>query len=323
MIKKYFCLILVLISSIFCCGYSNYIIPGGENLGIEISTKGIMIIGFYRVNGNFNKGNPSLKVGDNIIKVENTSVNTIDDLIKTIEKEKKDDNVNLTIKRNNKLKKINLKLEKEDNIYKTGLYVKDSITGIGTLTYIDPETHKFGALGHEIIESNTNQKIEVKTGFIFKSLVTSIDRSSSGIAGGKKAKFYYDFEYGDISKNTKYGIYGTYNQSLPQKEKLKVAEPSDIKLGNAKIYTVLNGEKIESFDININKINPKNDIKNIYFNITSQKLLLKTGGVVQGMSGSPIIQDDKIIGAVTHVIVDNPKTGYGVFITKMLNEGEK
>ncbi len=322
-IKKYICLLLVIFSAFFSCGFSNYVIPGGENLGIEISTDGIMIIGFYKVNGKLNKGTPALKVGDVITKVEDTNVDNIDNLIKLMEEKKQNDTVNLTIKRNNKYKKINLELKKEDNIYKTGLFVKDSITGIGTLTYIDPKTHKFGALGHEIIESNSNKKIEVKTGFIFKSSITSIDRSSTGVAGGKKAKFYYDFEYGTINKNTKYGIYGTYEKNLPEKQEMQVAKNDEVKLGNAKIYTVLNDEKVEAFDININKIDKNHDIKNIYFNITSKELLVKTGGVVQGMSGSPIIQDDKIVGAVTHVIVDDPKTGYGIFITSMLKEGEK
>ena len=322
MIKKYITLFILMFSCFLSFGFTNEVIPGGENLGIEISSKGIMIIGFYKVNGKLNRGNPDLKVGDLIIKVGKDDVSNVEDLIKKIEENKIDDKVSLTIKRNKNIKNIELSLLKEDNIYKTGLYVKDNITGIGTLTYIDPETNIFGALGHEIIESNSNLKIEVKTGYIFKSTITSIDRSQSGNAGGKKAKFYNDFEYGKILKNTKYGIYGVYNKELPNKEIIKVAKNEEIKTGNAKIYTVLEGENIEQFDININRIDKNHDIKNLYFTITSKKLLVKTGGIVQGMSGSPIIQNNKIIGAVTHVIVDDPKTGYGIFISKMLKEGE-
>ena len=269
MIKKYITLLILMFSCFLSFGFTNEVIPGGENLGIEISSKGIMIIGFYKVDGKLNKGDPDLKVGDLIVKVEDEEVSNVEDLIEKIENKKIEDKVNLTIKRNKTFKKIVLTLKKVDNVYKTGLYVKDNITGIGTLTYIDPKTNIFGALGHEIIESNSNRKIEVKTGYIFKSTITSIDRSQSGLAGGKKAKFYNDFEYGKILKNTKYGIYGVYNQELPKKETVKVAKNEEIKTGNAKIYTVLEGENIEEFDININKIDNSHDIKNLYCGYSS------------------------------------------------------
>lgn len=320
--KKYFTILLILICSFFSFGFASKVIPGGENLGIEISSKGIMIIGFYKVDGKFNKGNPSLNVGDKILKVGNSDIDNINDLINKIDQEKENDKVKITVLRNKKIITCELPLYKEDNIYKTGLYVKDNITGIGTLTYIDPLNRTFGALGHEIIESNSNKKIEVKSGYIFKSSITSIDRSQNGVAGGKKAKFYNDFQYGQIEKNTKYGIYGKFNKDLPNKEVVEVATNEEVKTGKAQIYTVLEGENIEKFDINISKIDYNHDIKNLYFEISSKSLLVKTGGVVQGMSGSPIIQNNKIVGAVTHVIVDNPKTGYGIFISRMLKEGE-
>jgi stage IV sporulation protein B len=124
-------------------------------------------------------------------------------------------------------------------------------------------------------------------------------------------------------KNTTQGIYGIYNAEFPDKEALEVAQPDEIKLGKATIYTVLKGEDVNEYEINITKINKNTDVKNISFTITDKELLKKTGGVIQGMSGSPIIQNNKIIGTVTHVIVDNPESGYGIFITSMLEEGEK
>lgn len=303
--------------------YSDYIIPGGENVGIEINSKGIMVIGFYKINGKLNKGNPNIKVGDQIIKVENTVVSTTQDLINAIEKEKNSSSVKLTILRDNKEKEITLDLILVDGIYKTGLYVKDNVTGIGTLTYIDPQTKIFGALGHQVAESNSNMTVEVKSGLIFRSFVTSIDKSSTGTPGGKNAKLDYETKYGNIYQNTEYGIFGKYTDSFPQKDFLKVANPNEIELGKAYIYTVLKDEDIEQFEINITKIDKNNEIKNIYFEVTDPTLLEKTGGVVQGMSGSPIIQNNKIIGGVTHVIVSNPTTGIGIFITTMLKEGEK
>lgn len=303
--------------------YSDYIIPGGETLGIEINSDGIMVIGFYQINGKFNKGNPVIKSGDYITKVNGTEVTTVNELTAVIEDNVDDGFVEVTYNRNGKEKTSKLALIKDDDVYKTGLYVKDSITGIGTLSYIDPETKIFGALGHEIVESNTNTVVEIKSGIIFRNYITGIDKSSNGIPGSKNAKFYYDTTYGKILKNTNVGIYGIYENDLPNKELYEVATPDEIKIGKATIYTVLEGEKIKDYSIEITAINETSDIKNISFVIDDEELLDKTGGVVQGMSGSPIIQNDKIIGAVTHVVIDNPTTGYGIFITTMLEEGEK
>ena len=303
--------------------YSDYIIPGGETIGIEINSNGIMVIGFYGINGKFNKGNPTIKAGDYIIKVNDTLVNNIGELTKIVEDNVDNGYVDLTIKRNNKEIISRLDLVKDSGIYKTGLYVKDSITGIGTLSYIDPETRIFGALGHEIIESTTSSIVEIKGGMIFRNYITGIEKSMNGVAGSKNAKFYYDTKYGKILKNTNVGIYGIYDSILPSKDALKVVEPNEIKVGNASIYTVLNGEDIKEYKINITSINETSNIKNIAFTIDDEELINQTGGVVQGMSGSPIIQNNKLIGVVTHVIIDNPKTGYGIFITTMLKEGEK
>ena len=303
--------------------YSEYIIPGGENVGIEINSKGIMVIGFYKVNGKLNKGNPNIKVGDQIVKVGNTEVSSATELVEAIDNNRKNDKVDLTVLRDGKSKNITLDLMLVDGIYKTGLYVKDNVTGIGTLTYIDPSTNIYGALGHQVTQSNTNTTVEVKTGLIFRSYVTSIDRSTDGNPGGKNAKLDYSTKYGNIKLNTEYGIFGEYTDMLPNKQTLKVAQPEEIKEGEAYIYTVLEDETIEKFKINIIKIDKNNEIKNIHFEVVDNDLLKKTGGIVQGMSGSPIIQDDKIIGGVTHVIVSNPTSGIGIFITTMLKEGEK
>lgn len=303
--------------------YSDYIIPGGETLGIEINSDGIMVIGFYQINGKYNKGTPVIKSGDYITEVNGISVETVDGLTDVIEDNVSDGYVEVTIKRNGKVKTSELELIKDGDIYKTGLYVKDSITGIGTLSYIDPETKVFGALGHEIVESNTNEIVEIRSGLIFRNYITGIDKSASGVPGSKNAKFYYETTYGKILKNTNVGIYGIYESEIPNKELYEVASPDEVRVGSATIYTVLNGEEINEYSIEITGISETSDIKNISFIIDDEELLDKTGGVVQGMSGSPIIQNGKIIGAVTHVVIDNPTTGYGIFITTMLEEGEK
>ena len=303
--------------------YSDYIIPGGDTLGIDINSDGIMVIGFYEINGKYNKGTPNIKVGDYILEIENEKVSDVNSLTRIVEKNIDKGYVDVLVKSRGKLKNVKLDLIKDDNVYKTGLYVKNSITGIGTLSYIDPSTKIFGALGHEIIDSNTSEIVEIKSGTIFKNYITGIEKSVTGTAGSKNAKFYYNTKYGVILKNTNVGIYGKYDASLPNKEPMKVAKTNEVKIGDAYISTVIEGQKINNFNIEITKIDETAKIKNITFTIKDEELLAKTGGVVQGMSGSPIIQNDKIVGAVTHVIVDNPTTGYGLFITTMLKEGEK
>ncbi len=319
--KNILIIFILLLFPLNAFAYSNYIIPGGNNIGIEVKNDGIIVIGFYKVNNRYNTN--ELKIGDVITKINNNNVYTIDEMVREIENSVKDNKVDITVIRNKKEKSFEFNLIKQDGIYKTGLYVKDSISGIGTLTYIDPISKIYGALGHEIIEGTSMKSVEVRSGTIFESLVTSIDRSTVGTAGTKNAKFYSNNVYGDVSKNTISGIYGKYTKDISNMKTIEVGKPNELKVGKASIYTVINGENVEEFEINITKINDGSKIKNISFEVTDSKLLDKSGGIVQGMSGSPIIQDGKIFGAVTHVIVSNPTTGYGIFITTMLEEGER
>ena len=316
--KRIILYLILLIMPLNVLAYSNKIIAGGESIGIDIKSDGIMIVGFYRVNGKLNNNN--LKVGDIIYKVANTPVSSINELTKEVSKNVKDNKVTIGIKRGEDKFDVIFNLYKDGDNYRTGLYVKDGISGIGTLTYIDPETKIYGALGHEIIESASMKRIEVKRGTIFRSSVTNIEPSAKGYAGTKNAKFYSNDIYGNIVKNTLNGIYGIYTKDTSNKETYEVGSYNDIKLGKAYILTVINKEKKEAFEINIDN-KKEGTIKNIHFEITDNNLLNLTGGVVQGMSGSPIIQDGKIIGAVTHVIVDKPSTGYGILITNMLVDG--
>ena len=225
--------------------------------------------------------------------------------------------------RNNELLTIPIYLEEEDNTLKTGLYVKDTINGIGTLSYIDPETKVFGSLGHEIIESKSYSKFEISEGSIYSSTVREIKKSVNGNTGEKKANIDKTNEIGDISLNEINGIYGKYNDIYSNRETLEVGDVSSIKKGLAYIRTVISKDEVNDYSINILSIDENNSTKNILFEITDKTLLEKTGGIIQGMSGSPIIQNNKIIGVVNYVIVDNTKRGYGIFITKMLEEGDK
>ena len=319
--KKFIVFLCMLAFPLNVLAYSSEVILGGSTIGINIESNGVMVIGFYKIDGKYHKSD--LVEGDIITKVEDTEIESIEDLSSALEKYVDEEAIEITFLRGNKESTCEIELFLDNGVYKTGLYVKDGITGIGTLTFIDPATNTYGALGHEVLESNTSKIVEVKTGSIFRNEITSIDESTNGNPGSKNAKFYYNTVYGDIDKNTKYGIYGTYTEEYDESALIKIAEPEEVKIGNATIYTVLEDETVEAFTIEIIKINENSEIKNISFEITDERLLEKTGGVVQGMSGSPIVQDGKLIGAVTHVVTDNVTTGYGLFITTMLEESEK
>lgn len=310
--------LLLFILPLNVLAYSKYIIPGGETVGIEVNSKGVLVVGFYKVDESYIAKEIGFEIGDKIIKINDTAINNINEMVSIINKSAP--NIKFSIIRGGKNENITFNLIKDkDEIYKTGLYVKDTITGIGTLTYIDPESNIFGALGHEIIEHQTGEKFEIKDGIIFKSVIDSIDRSSTNSAGSKNATYDKSNVYGNITSNETSGVFGNYNKSLPTDKALEVAAPKE---GNAVIRTVIKDEKTEEFTINILKVEENSKTKNILFQITDNNLIEKTGGVVQGMSGSPIIQDNKLVGAVTHVIVNDSTKGYGILITTMLKEGD-
>lgn len=321
--KQISCLLLTLIMPLPVFAYSDYIIPGGENIGIELNSKGVMIVGTYKIGSASPSTESGLKLGDLITKVNGDTVANIDEMVKKIDTSEVKDSVKITYLREGQWKETTLKLYKSEEVYKTGLYVKDNIMGVGTLTFIDPNSKLFGALGHEITEKNTGKILEIKDGKIFHSDVTGVEASTDGNPGEKNARLDTDAVTGVVSENTSQGIFGTYTEAVPTKKLYKVAKKSEVKTGEAKILTVTSGKEVKEYKINIVKINgldKKN--KNFVFEITDTELLHKTGGIVQGMSGSPIIQGDNIVGAVTHVVVDNPAKGYGIFITNMLEEAE-
>lgn len=321
--KKKILLLMLLLIPMNLLAYSENIIVGGETIGIEAYSKGVVVVGFYKVNGKY-IASETLKVGDTILEIEGVSVSSIKEMTTLIDKKIKDGKVNALIKRNNKTKKVVLNLVKDGSVYKTGLYIKEKVTGIGTLTYIDPETKIYGSLGHEIMISESTNRVEVRKGEIYKSFVNGIDRSINGRVGSKNASIDYQTELGTVTKNTSVGIYGIYNKTI-NKETTSVAKWEEINLGKAVIRTITDGSKIEEYEIEITSLN-RNAIdtnKSITFKVTDKTLMEKTGGIVQGMSGSPIIQNGKIIGAVTHVVIDEVNKGYAVFIRTMLEEGER
>lgn len=317
-LKAFILFLLTLMMPFMAYAYSDYIYAGGDAIGIQVKSSGVLIVGSYDVDGKNLLKDAKLQIGDMIVSVDDKKITSSSEFIDSI---KNKNSVNIGYVRGDKEYNTNLKIVKEGSIYKSGLYVKDNITGIGTLTFIDPETKKFGALGHEIIEKTTGKLFDANNGTIFDSVVTGIQASKNGIPGAKNAKYDMDEVIGNVFENTNKGIFGNYTSDISDKKLYEVGDFNDIKLGEASILTVVKGTEISEYDITINKVT-SGDIKNILFEITDENLLNTSGGIVQGMSGSPIIQNGKIVGAVTHVVIDNPVKGYGIYIGTMLEEAE-
>lgn len=308
--------LLILLFPIFVLAYSNNIIPGGETIGIDINSDGLIVIGLYKIDNKYI--NNYFKVGDKIVSVNDIKVYNSNDLVSAIGDDT--DNVKVTYVRGDKTYTDKLRFKLVDGSYKTGLYIKNNTIGIGTLTYIDNDTMIYGSLGHVINDSKSGVVIDIKDGFSYDARISSFTRSVDGNPGSKNADIIKDNLFGSIVSNTNYGIYGfVYNKS--NKERIEVSD--NINVGKAYILTSDLNNDVNEYEINIIKVDKKNKDKSIYFEVLSHELLDMSGGIVQGMSGSPIIQDGKLIGCVTRVLVDDVSKGYGISIITMLEEGDK
>ena len=238
-------LILIIPFNVFA--YSEYIIPGGETIGISINSEGIVVMGFYKIDGVYI--NQSLEIGDRIVSVNGNAVNSVSEL--TSEIEKNVDTVNIEYIRNNKKYNGSIELKMIDGVYKSGLYIRSNVVGIGTLTYID--NNVYGALGHVVNYSGINERIEIKDGNAFFSDVTNFIRSRNGNPGSKNANIFYDKKFGSIKSNTNYGIYGIIDKKI-DKEKLSIGYIDEVMLGSASIYTTNIDDEVREYEIKIIEI---------------------------------------------------------------------
>lgn len=307
--------------------------PGGQAIGILLRTDGILVVGQSPIFVDGEAQNPAeeagIQPGDVITRVGDVAV-THDDqlalLVNQLGEQQKP--VILHIQRQNRemIKEITPIYCAESKSYRIGLLIRDNAGGVGTLTFVDPETMEYGALGHMISNSETQSKINILKGKLVTAQIQGIKKGTSGYPGEKIGRFVSNFSLGTIEKNTTAGIFGvltdenvltesSYTQALP------TATPNQIVLGPAQIFTAIDGNKVECFDVEIEKVMPAHkDGKGLVVRVTDPVLLEKTGGIVQGMSGSPIIQNGRIIGAVTHVFINDPTRGYGILIHDMLQE---
>lgn len=300
------------------------LIPGGDSVGVKLSCKGILVVGFCDNSCIERINNSSIQIGDMITEVNSEAVCSSKDLIKKV-KTSKDDEITLTIIRKDQQILQKARLFKDDNGSKRiGLWIRDTTAGVGTMTFYHKDSGKFGALGHPVIDSDTNECFIIKEGLLLKSSIISVRKGEKGNPGELKGIFIDDESpLALIQTNTECGIFGTTNNdNFRDREALKVASRDEIREGPAKIITTIDGEGPKEYDIEIQKLFTQNDPggKSMIIKVTDQRLLEATGGIVQGMSGSPIIQNGKLIGAVTHVLINKPDTGYGIYIDWMLKE---
>src|SRR5690625_68626 len=309
------------------------VIPGGQSVGIQLHTLGVLVVGHHLVNtkdGTVSPGEEAdINVGDIIVKINGNNINDMKEVKPYVEKAgEKGNTLDVTLKRGKKEINTSLNPTKDKKVdeFKIGLYIRDSAAGIGTMTFFDPETKKYGALGHVISDMDTKKPIEIHEGTIVGSSVTSIERGNNGTPGEKQAKFSTkENKLGSITKNSPFGVFGELEKNIKNNKydkPMSIALSHEVKEGPAKILTVINDEEVEEFDVKVVSSTPQKSpaTKGMVIQITDPKLLEATGGIVQGMSGSPIIQDDKVIGAVTHVFVNDPTSGYGVHIEWMMQE---
>ncbi|KAB2333807.1 SpoIVB peptidase [Bacillus mesophilum] len=309
------------------------VIPGGQSIGVKLNTVGVLVVGHHQVNTSNGKTSPGelagIKVGDIITEINGKTIEKMADVAPFVQEAGKSGNpLQIIVTREDGKVKTQLTPLKEENeeLYKLGLYIRDSAAGIGTMTFFHPQSKKYGALGHVISDMDTKKPIVVDDGQIVRSTVTSIEKGSNGNPGEKLARFSSDKEViGNIVRNSPFGIFGELNRGIKNgimDKPMPIALSHQVKEGPAKILTVVENDEVKLFDIEIVSTIPQKfpATKGMVIKVVDDELLNKTGGIVQGMSGSPIIQNDKVIGAVTHVFVNDPTSGYGVHIEWMLNE---
>ncbi len=302
----------------------KYIIPGGQAIGVELKTAGVLVVGLADIiNTDKLSVSPAkiagMEIGDKILAIDSHNVERTNDILNyTLENGIKD--YNFTIERGGKILNFTLSPVQvyESNEVKFGFWARENIAGIGTVTFIDPETGKFSAIGHGISDSETGSLIDIETGTISRANITSIKLGKKGEPGEIIGYIMKNEDLGTVEDNTNFGIYGNINDASMgyfSNNLIEVGKKEEIKIGPAQIYSCVNNE-IQTYDVEITKIFYQNKPgeKSFVIKIVDNDLLELTNGIIQGMSGCPVIQNNKIVGAVTHVFMNDPTKGYGIYI---------
>ena len=311
---------------------SKKIYAGGMPVGLVLNSKGVIVVGASPVttfDGEYNAEKDGvLKIGDIILEINNTEVLTTDDVSRIInKKENKDKELFVKVLRDSKEIVLETKpiYDIRSDIYRLGVWVKDDASGIGTLTFVDSNL-RFGALGHPICDNDTKTIINIRDGKLYNCSVMGVNKSKGGVPGEIRGLFLEGKdEQGYIEKNNEFGVFGELSKDsslIELTEEYEIGGRLTVKPGKAQIRCCVDGENIKMYDIEIIKTNYQNysNDKSMVIRVTDLDLINKTGGIVQGMSGSPIIQNGRLVGAVTHVFVNDPTKGFGVYLDWMYGE---
>ncbi len=316
-----FILILVLTISVIPVNAqsneSKKVILGGTPFGLKIFTNGVIIIEIDDNNSPAKKA--GLKINDIITQANDITISNNEQLKRIIENSDGEP-IKLTLTRDERVitKSITPVLDNNMN-YVAGMWIRDSTAGIGTVTYFDYNNHTFGGLGHGICDKDTKLLMPLKNGEIMSATISNCTKASDGVVGGLNG--YFDSsKLGTITANDDFGIYGTY-ETTTNSNIIEVAQDREICIGKASIISTIDSSGPKEYEVEITNVNvTKNSGQNLIIKVTDEELLEKTGGIIQGMSGSPIIQNNKLVGAVTHVFINTPEKGYGISINNMLRQ---
>ena len=303
------------------------VIPVGRAVGIKLFSDGVVVVGTSEIVTEDGKINPAracgLKEGDIITHINSTEVDSIEE-VSALLQQLEGQEMSISAIRENRTVHLTAQAVfcPDDNSYKLGAWIRDSMAGIGTVTFYCPDTGSFGALGHGINDLDTALLMPLESGTILPASVSGIKKGEAGSPGQLKGVFATDDTLGELTANTAEGIFGTMSDTdWFEGEKMETAQRNEVKAGNATILSNISGDSVEEYSIRILKVYPASNSgggRDFLIQVTDQRLLDTTGGIVQGMSGSPILQNGKVVGAVTHVMVDDPTGGYGIWIGNML-----
>ena len=308
------------------------VVPVGKVIGLKMYTNGVLVVGMSEVEDKNNyKIKPyetsNIKPGDTILEVNKNIIEDIDNLKQAVN-DSNGNEIEITILRNGNIINTNIiPVQTEESKYQLGLWVKDAATGVGTITFYEPESNSFGILGHGITDSDTNNLINIDSGELVTAKVISLKRGEVNIPGEIKGTIVNSQTIGKITKNTQFGVFGNLNNltalNIDVSKSIEVATREEIEEGEAKILCSTNSSNVsKEYKIEIEKVYRENDYNNksMLIKITDEELLNETGGIIRGLSGAPIIQNGKFVGAITNVLVSNPKMGYAIFGDMMIKE---
>ena len=291
----------------------------GLLIGISLEDQQVTVAAFDKSLGQEAQA-AGLKIGDRLVKVDSKTITCIEDVRQALLRS--DGQVQVTIDRGGKELTLKLTPQITQQGPKLGLYLKEGVTGVGTVTWYDPATGAFGALGHGV-NSGNGELLRIRQGSVYEATILWVNQGKVGTPGQLMGALNGQKSLGTIEKNTSQGVFGKLEQPV-QGEALPVAQWEQVHTGEATIRSTVENQKTREYSVEILKIYPESgeEGRNFLIKITDPTLLSQTGGIVQGMSGSPLIQDGRLIGAVTHVLVNDPTTGYGIFIENMLDAAE-